>query len=221
AEGKLVFDIAGGCFIAKGRQLVKTGWRALLPVNRQQGEDASGFDQVPPLKKGAVLTCREGEVKASKTEPPRYFTEASLLQAMTGIARFVHDKSLKKILRDTDGLGTEATRAGILDTLFKRQLLVKEGKQIRSSLAGRGLIHALPESASFPDMTAHWEHQLQAMTEKKQAYQPFMQSLEAQVSQIIHQIKHDGVPASLQGLPAVSRPKFTKKSAKRRFKKKS
>ncbi|WP_412179230.1 hypothetical protein [Vibrio fortis] len=61
---------------------------------------------------------------------------------MTGIARFVANKELKSILKETDGLGTEATRAGILDTLFKRQLLTRQGKSIHSSPAGRGLIHA-------------------------------------------------------------------------------
>ncbi|WP_264768216.1 DNA topoisomerase, partial [Klebsiella pneumoniae] len=82
--------------------------------------------------KRQVLQCREGEIKQRQTEPPRHFTEATLLQAMTGIARFVADKELKKILRETDGLGTEATRAGILDTLFKRGLLQRDNKLIKS-----------------------------------------------------------------------------------------
>ncbi|NMS52579.1 DNA topoisomerase, partial [Vibrio parahaemolyticus] len=118
-----IFDIAGGTFIAKGRQLVAPGWKALMGKTDKEDE---GIDAVPPLPEGTVLTCREGEIKDRKTEPPKHFTEASLLQAMTGIARYVADKELKKILRDTDGLGTEATRAGILDTLFKRQLLTRQ-----------------------------------------------------------------------------------------------
>ncbi len=62
-----------------------------------------------------------------QTQPPRHFTDATLLSAMTGIARFVQDKDLKKILRATDGLGTEATRAGIIELLFKRGFLSKRG----------------------------------------------------------------------------------------------
>ncbi|MDW2149969.1 DNA topoisomerase, partial [Vibrio sp. 378] len=145
AEAKLVFDIAGGIFIAKGRQLVSPGWKALMGKTDKEDE---GIDAVPLLSEGTVLTCREGEIKDRKTEPPKHFTEATLLQAMTGIARYVADKELKKILRDTDGLGTEATRAGILDTLFKRQLLTRQGKSILSSQAGRGLINALPQDAT-------------------------------------------------------------------------
>ncbi|MCV5655790.1 DNA topoisomerase, partial [Escherichia coli] len=89
-----------------GRQLVSPGWKALMGKTDKEDE---GIDAVPPLSEGTVLTCREGEIKDRKTEPPNHFTEATLLQAMTGIARYVADKELKKILRDTDGLGTEAT----------------------------------------------------------------------------------------------------------------
>ncbi|RSD31921.1 DNA topoisomerase III [Vibrio pectenicida] len=208
AEAKLVFDIAGGNFVAKGRQLVSAGWKALLG---KIDEQETGVDAVPPLPQGSVLTCREGEIKDRKTEPPKYFTEASLLQAMTGIARFVADKELKKILRETDGLGTEATRAGILDTLFKRQLLKRQGKTIVSSPAGRGLVHALPAESTYPDMTAHWEHQLQGMAERNQAYQPFMSALQGQIDGLMQQIKSQPVPESLRHLPKVERPAYKRK----------
>lgn len=208
AEAKLVFDIAGGKFIAKGRQLVTAGWKALM--GKSDDED-NGVDSVPPLEKGRVLTCREGELKQHQTEPPKHFTEATLLQAMTGIARFVADKELKKILRDTDGLGTEATRAGILDTLFKRQLLTRQGKSILSSAAGRGLVNALPDESTYPDMTAHWEHQLQAMAERNQAYQPFMSDLLARMDALMGHVKQGVVPESLRCLPKVERPAFKRR----------
>ncbi|NNN43329.1 MULTISPECIES: DNA topoisomerase III [unclassified Vibrio] len=211
AEAKLEFDIAGGKFIAKGRQLITAGWKALIGQSASQDE---GIDNVPPLTVGQTLTCREGEIKACKTEPPRYFTEATLLQAMTGIARFVEDKELKKILRDTDGLGTEATRAGILDTLFKRQLLQREDKLIKSTQAGKGLIHALPLQATYPDMTAQWEHQLQAMAERDQAYHPFMQDLELQITEWMKQIKHNPIPPSLSALPQVRRTRLFKSKSR-------
>ncbi|MCG9576473.1 DNA topoisomerase III [Vibrio tubiashii] len=208
AEAKLVFDIAGGTFIAKGRQLVSAGWKELM--GKVDDEDAS-VDAVPPLPEGSVLTCREGEIKDRKTEPPKHFTEATLLQAMTGIARFVEDKELKKILKETDGLGTEATRAGILDTLFKRQLLQRQGKSILSTPAGRGLIHALPSESTFPDMTANWEHQLQGMAERNQAYQPFMQALQQRIDGLMHQVRSGEVPESLRHLPKVERPAYKRK----------
>tara|TARA_Y100001960_G_scaffold147480_1_gene156032 strand:- start:1854 stop:3821 length:1968 start_codon:yes stop_codon:yes gene_type:complete len=207
-EAKLVFDIAGGTFVAKGRQLVSAGWKELM--GKVDDDDAS-VDAVPPLAQGSVLTCREGEIKDRKTEPPKHFTEATLLQAMTGIARFVEDKELKKILKETDGLGTEATRAGILDTLFKRQLLTRQGKSILSSSAGRGLVHALPSESTYPDMTAHWEHQLQGMAERNQAYGPFMQALQTRIDGLMSQVKTGEIPQSLRHLPKVERPAFKRK----------
>lgn len=213
AESKLEFDIAGGCFVAKGRVLIIEGWKALFGDNKSsaQRQDSDESDPVPALQNGQTLICREGEIKDRKTEPPQHFTEATILKAMTGIARFVADKELKKILRETDGLGTEATRAGILDTLFKRQLLLRQGKSILSSPAGRGLIHALPVESTYPDMTAHWEHQLQAMAEKQQPYRPFMNDLEQKIDGLMQQIKTSGIPDSLRSLPKVDKPAFRRK----------
>lgn len=218
SEAKLVFTIAGGIFIARGRQLMSAGWRQLMGRNEESSSDNSTdlADKVPPLEKGTVLTCRDGEILDKMTEPPKPFTEATLLQAMTGIARFVSDQSLKKILRDTDGLGTEATRAGILDILFKRQLLVRQGKSIHATEAGRGLIYALPDEATYPDMTAHWEHQLQDMAEKKCAYRPFMEALEIQVSRLMERVKTSEVPQSLRDLKSPE----PSKGKKRRFSRK-
>ncbi|WP_330959089.1 DNA topoisomerase III [Photobacterium sp. 53610] len=203
AEAKLTFTIAGGIFIARGRQLMQSGWKTL------QGKEDADNDQnlaekVPPLEKGTELICTDGEIKDRVTEPPKHFTEATLLQAMTGIARFVADQSLKKILRETDGLGTEATRAGIIEILFKRQLLFRQGKSIHASEAGKALVYALPDEATYPDMTANWEHQLQDMADRKCAYQPFMAALQQQIQQMMDSVKQGEVPPSLRGLQAVS-----------------
>ncbi|MGF1757417.1 DNA topoisomerase III [Photobacterium sagamiensis] len=216
AEAKLVFTIAQGHFIARGRQLMSGGWRALLGRDDSANDQADKglADKVPPLEKGTVLTCRNGEIKDKMTEPPKAFTEATLLQAMTGIARFVSDTSLKKILRDTDGLGTEATRAGILELLFKRQLLKRQAKNIHATEAGRGLVYALPDEATYPDMTAHWEHQLQDMADKKCAYQPFMDALQQQVHQLMDKVKYSEVPVSLRELKS---PEPRQTGKKRRY----
>ncbi|MGF1768962.1 DNA topoisomerase III [Enterovibrio makurazakiensis] len=204
-EAKLDFEIAGGIFVAKGKQLTLPGWRQLLTRdNASQKEDIES--QVPALDKGTVLTCHRGEIKDCMTEPPRHFTEATLLQAMTGIARFVKEAALKKILRDTDGLGTEATRAGILELLFKRGLLSREGKQIRATTSACGLIDALPEKSAYPDMTAHWERQLQDMADKKGTYQPFMAALESELVDLMASVRKGPVPDSLRSLPSQPNP---------------
>ncbi|MDA3135357.1 DNA topoisomerase III [Atlantibacter subterranea] len=180
-------DIAGGKFIAKARFLAEAGWRTLLGA-KERDEDNDGTP-LPVVAKGDQLLCEHGEVVERQTQPPRHFTDATLLSAMTGIARFVQDKDLKKILRATDGLGTEATRAGIIELLFKRSFLVKKGRYIHSTEAGRALIHSLPEQAARPDMTAHWESVLTQISEKQRRYQDFMEPLVQTLYSLIDQAR--------------------------------
>ncbi|MWL74243.1 DNA topoisomerase III, partial [Escherichia coli] len=156
--------------------------------NKERDEENDGTP-LPVVAKEDELLCEKGEVVERQTQPPRHFTDATLLSAMTGIARFVQDKDLKKILRATDGLGTEATRAGIIELLFKRGFLIKKGRYIHSTDPGRALIHSLPELAARPDMTAHWESVLTQISEKQCRYQDFMQPLVGTLFDLINQAK--------------------------------
>lgn len=207
-------EIANGRFIAKARFLVEAGWRALLG-SKERDEENDGTP-LPVVAKGDELLCEKGEVVERQTQPPRHFTDATMLSAMTGIARFVEDKELKKILRATDGLGTEATRAGIIELLFKRGFLSKKGRYIHSSDAGRALIHSLPEMAARPDMTAHWESVLTQISEKQSRYQNFMQPLVGTLHELIEMARSTPV-RQFRGLTAPGGDK--KKPAKRRAKK--
>ena len=125
-------------------------------------------------------------------------------------------KDLKKILRATDGLGTEATRAGIIELLFKRGFLEKKGRYIHSTEPGRALIHSLPELAARPDMTAHWESVLTQISEKQCRYQDFMQPLVGTLYQLIDQARSTPVK-TFRGMVApgggAKKPFKKKKSA--------
>lgn len=163
---------------------------------------------LPVVKKGQILFCEKGEIVSKKTQPPKPFTDATLLSAMTGIARFVQDKELKKILRETDGLGTEATRAGIIELLFKRGFLYKKGRNIHSTETGRILIQALPDVATQPDMTAHWESQLTSISQKEMSYQQFMSTLTNFLPELMRYVNF----AALRQLSQVEKPQsFSKK----------
>lgn len=87
-------DIAKGKFVAKARFLAEAGWRALLG-SKERDEENDGTP-LPVVAKGDELLCEKGEVVERQTQPPRHFTDATLLSAMTGIARFVQDKDLKR-----------------------------------------------------------------------------------------------------------------------------
>ncbi|MGV8925765.1 MAG: DNA topoisomerase III [Ewingella sp.] len=202
-------DIAGGKFIAKARFLAEAGWRTLLG-SKERDEENEGTP-LPVVAKGDELLCERGEVVERQTQPPRPFTDATLLSAMTGIARFVQDKTLKKVLRATDGLGTEATRAGIIELLFRREFLYKKGRYIHSSDTGRALIHSLPDIAGRPDMTADWESTLTRISEKNCRYQDFMQPLVATLQNLIVQAKTTRVSSAFRTIP--SKPAGSGKAA--------
>lgn len=213
-KSKITLSIAGGTFVAQARNLQTAGWKELLG---KEDEDENQEPLLPIVKKGQILYCERGEVVSKKTQPPKPFTDATLLSAMTGIARFVQDKELKKILRETDGLGTEATRAGIIELLFKRGFLTKKGRNIHSTETGRILISALPDIATQPDMTAHWEAQLTDISQKQASYQQFMFMLNQMLPDLVRFVDFTALRRLSQiskGLntPATKRKRAVKKS---------
>lgn len=212
ADTHAEFIIAGGLFIAKAKMTLSLGWKVLFPraANAQESEQDK---QLPAIEQGEQLHCSHGECIEKQTQPPKYFNDATLLSAMTGISRYVKDTDIRKILKETDGLGTEATRAGIIELLFKRRFLVRQGKLIKATETGIALINALPESATLPDMTAQWESVLDNISKKQASYQQFMGNLQTQLTDMISQAK-SVVPDQLRGLPNAP-------DAKRRFKKKA
>ncbi len=190
--------IEGGLFRTRARSPLQPGWRQLFKApSGAAGEEAEPL--LPPLVEGQTVDCVATHIQDKATTPPEAFTDASLIAAMTGIARFVEDPEIRRVLRETDGLGTEATRASIIETLLKRQLLYREGRAIHATDAGGQLIAALPEPVTRADMTARWEAALERIAEGGEQYDGFMARLEQELGGLIEQARHDG-SASLAGL---------------------
>ncbi|MCO6545731.1 MAG: DNA topoisomerase III [Gilliamella sp.] len=194
-ELQIDVDIQGGKFISKANQMFDEGWKVLFRNKNNQIEANNDDNESNGLltklvKKGETVQCIDTELVSKETQPPRPFTDATLLSAMTGIARFVKDPEIKKILRETDGLGTEATRAGIIELLFKRQFLTRQSKAIRSTEVGKNLILSLPDIMSMPDMTAHWELQLNKISKKEFSYQQFMHQLNLSLLDLVNHLKN-------------------------------
>ncbi|ATC93735.1 DNA topoisomerase III [Pseudoalteromonas tunicata] len=179
-ETKVEVEISGGKFNTTAKQELELGFKVLMGKDELQAEQI-----LPPLIEGQQLLCENGELVEKMTQPPAHFNDATLLSAMTGISRYVSDIEIKKILKDTDGLGTEATRAGIIELLFRRGFLVREGKKIKSTETGKALIKMLPDIITRPDLTALWEASLADIAHKKQSYQHFMQPLITQLHELI------------------------------------
>lgn len=206
-------EISAGLFISKQKDIAINGWKDLFPTS-VKNKAASEFSSInlPNVKVGELVQCLKGDLIEKNTTPPKYFTDATLLGALTGISRFVTDAAIKKALRETDGLGTEATRAGIIELLFNREYLTKKGKEIHATEVGIKLITALPKQISQPDMTAMWESQLESISTKSMSYQSFIGGVQGNLELLISEVKN----ISFTGLPITTNKKVFKKRAKKR-----
>lgn len=191
-QTKVDVVIAGGTFCTNAKTPIVMGWKALFKKSKQANKKMEGNEDqmlneqsLPLLNVGQQLHCSQGELASRVTQAPKYFTDATLLGAMTGISRFVQDATIKKMLRETDGLGTEATRAGIIELLFKRGYLERKGKSIHATAIGTSLISALPSEATLPDMTARWEAILTDISEKKDRYESLISPLTETITTMI------------------------------------
>ncbi|KAA1171158.1 DNA topoisomerase III [Marinobacter salinexigens] len=183
-EGRLTVQAADHRFRATETAVFEAGWKT-LELRLRDGQGEKEKPPLPRLEKNETVDCLDSSVVERKTQPPQHFTDATLLSAMTNIARFVADKELRKTLRETDGLGTEATRAAIIDTLFKREYLFRESRHIRATEKGRALIAALPESVSKPDRTAVWEATLEEIRRGEGDPRHFLETLKQEIQGFI------------------------------------
>ncbi|MEG0274283.1 MAG: DNA topoisomerase [Longicatena sp.] len=124
-------------------------------------EDSSKFD----IPAGTYeITLSNSEIAEKETNPPKRYTQATLIKDMTSIAKYVQDKEIKEILKKKDkdkkgengSIGTSATRSSIVETLMKRHYVEMQGKNIVSTQLGKDFYHVLPDEIKKPDLTAKW-----------------------------------------------------------------
>lgn len=192
-------------FKANGKVITSPGWKAIFG-NDEDVEEKKGSDEeeqiFPALKSGLLVDCINSKLSEKKTSPPSRYTEGTLIKAMTNIHTLVSDIEQKKKLKEKKGIGQEATRTGILENLFKRTLLVRQGKQIISSSAGRALVKVLPKKITDPALTAIWEDALDKIAEGKMSAQAFKQKQNEWVIKLVDEARNAQIDKIEQILPA-------------------
>ena len=183
------FSCGQQTLVATGKQVVVKGWRLVLaePQADEDGDDTARSQVLPPLREGLACQVAEVEIKALKTMPAKPYTQGELVKSMKGIARFVTDPRLKQKLKDTTGIGTEATRANIISVLIARGYIVKKGRSIRASDAAFTLIDAVPAAIADPGTTAVWEQALDMIEAGQLTLDVFLSKQAAWISQLIAQ----------------------------------
>lgn len=177
----IVVSCVGEEWTASGKRPLFAGWKVVDGAEdtaADDGDEAEAAAALPAMKDGDPITAKGAGCDAFKTTPPPRFTEGSLIDAMKHVHKYVTDPELKKVLRETAGLGTEATRASILEVLKAREFLVevKEGRKVylKSSQSLRALVDALPPGIREPGMTAVWEQALDAVAAGKITLESFL-----------------------------------------------
>jgi len=152
-------------FAASGRVVKDPGWKSLYSGEPDKDEEKDDAAVLPAMQKKDSVQYKEGKLDPRATKPPQRFTAATLLAGMKEIHKYVKDEDAKKKLKDVYGIGTEATRATIIDDLIKRQFLRAEGrkKYLIPTDAAYLLVDALPDEMIYPDSTAIWEDHLHSM----------------------------------------------------------
>lgn len=170
------FDCAGQTLRAVGKVVIEPGWKRALPeaLAPAKGREAPAPQALPTLVQGHDYAVAKVNLKDLWTQPPKPFTEGDLIKAMKNVAKLVEDPLLKQKLKDTTGIGTEATRAGIIQGLLDRGYLVKNGKALSATPAAFSLIDAVPRAIADPGTTAIWEQALDMVQSGEMSLEEFV-----------------------------------------------
>ncbi|MFR2332123.1 MAG: DNA topoisomerase III [Flavonifractor plautii] len=163
-EVALTLEVEGETLHARGKAVLSPGWRAAYDRTfAPEEEDEEGDEKeqsLPTLAEGERLTVQSARANPGKTAPPKRYTEATLLTAMEHPAAQVADREQGRILEETGGLGTPATRADIIEKLFSAFYVERRGKELVPTSKGVQVVGLAPEELRSATLTAQWERRL-------------------------------------------------------------
>ncbi|WP_096154344.1 DNA topoisomerase III [Bacillus sp. FJAT-45066] len=176
-------------FLSKGKEQIQEGWRKVIYGNKKEATDEDEQD-LPTLSEGEKGVVQDVKVKDGKTQPPKRYTEGQLITLMKTAGKHLEDGELSKVLNSTEGLGTEATRAGIIGVLKDRKYIDVKKNQVFATNKGKLLIQSLGESIlASPEMTAKWEQRLSEIGDGKASPQQFMEQAKKLTEKLIDDAK--------------------------------
>ncbi len=162
----------GEKFTARGTKIKQIGWREFYIIAKNLDEDEVE-QTLPPMSAGDAVVYKNSELKKSTTKPPERFSASTLVKGMKEIHKYVKNPAVQKQLKDVYGIGTESTRAAIIEDLIQRGFL--SGKKILTPTDKAFLlVDILPDEMIYPDATAIWEDKLHSMSEGDGTLEDFL-----------------------------------------------
>lgn len=186
---------AGETFAASGKVVKSQGWKEVYEGGDQEeseeDEEKLKDQRLPKMQTGQKLKVLRAALNTGKTKPPARFTEATLLAAMENPVKFMEtrDKEAVKTIGETGGLGTVATRADIIEKLFRSFMMEKKGNEIHITSKAKQLLELVPEDLKKPELTADWEMKLSQIAKGKIRQGDFLHEIRDYTCEIVDEIK--------------------------------
>lgn len=202
-------------FKATGKQIIEPGWRTVF-AKEQVDERDTEEERVLPAFTVGEHGSHQPDLNEKWTQPPKLYTEATLLRAMETAGKGVEDEELRDALKE-NGIGRPSTRAAIIETLFKRHYIRKEKKNLYATPTGVELIQIIHEDLlKSAELTGIWEKKLREIEKKKYEARTFLDELKTMVNQIVTSVLSDNSNRriSLTEEPVKEKKKATKRETK-------
>ncbi len=177
-------DWKGELFKASGKRELEKGWRAVYDGEEEEEE----FQNLPEIQKGDTFVCKNTLVKADKTKAPSRYTEASLLAVMENPSKYINDKEMKEYIGG--GLGTPATRADIIEKLYKAFYMENRDNVIYPTSKAMQLMELVPSELKEPMLTAKWERELEAIAAGKSNDRDFLNDIRTYATTLVRTVKN-------------------------------
>ena len=189
---KIELSIEDEIFEFSGKQILDCGFKLVEKLMKEKldikiEDDKNSFEG--DINIGQIFENIELSSEAKKTQPPKHYTEDTLLSAMENIGRLVDDKELKESL--SKGLGTPATRSGIIEQIINKGFVKRDGKKLISTIEGENLMKVLPEDTKSPELTAKWETKLDKINKGELSENQFLEEIKTYINDLISNAKNN------------------------------
>ena len=172
---RVITEAEGERFKTLGKTVREEGWKKVWAQGKEK-EDKEESSALPPLSVGDEHTIKSAKTKKETTKPPPPHTDASLLASMENAGREIDDEALREQMKGS-GLGTPATRAGIIERLIQVGYARRRGKALEATEKGEKLIAVAPPEITSPETTGRWELALSEIADSRQDIARFMQGI--------------------------------------------
>lgn len=160
------------------------GWKVVFSKMKAD-DDEEDSKTLPELKQGQELLCEKTQIESKKTKAPPYFTKVSLIEEMDAASKYIEDPALKKVLKNTKGLGTQATQAGIVNNALNYKYIDEIKGKVRITPTGEKLIENIPEVLKSIETSAYWESILEDISNGEHKMQDFIDMQQKLIADLI------------------------------------